>query len=480
MHSIRRFRDRYKYCSLRSISFKNFRKFSDFPEMSLGGLNIFVGQNNSGKSTAIKAMLLALLNAEDTSFMDDEFLGLGEVPKSFFSYVNTLDAHTHLGDLWQNMHDNQNSQSFSIGIGDSIMSFELRRIIKDKNHSCLSAPFSKFVFDFPKYHATISYGEKFVFTFSLAGFRLFFRHRLDSDCLMALMDDLQDRSKDEMITVSWDFRFVDEEHLEGLVLSSQGKKGLMFFLRELRMKADFDFHSFQVEFIEAHSASHNEFLSEGDKNNYLAQTVAKYSATPYSQYSKEAHLFVLKWLSNLRIGKDFKVTRPFSELLKVDIQDMSGAWRSLGSLGTGSIQLFILLLRVAIAIQGLKRVIIFVEEPEQNLHPALQSLLAEMFMDAIEISGNNIQFVVETHSEYLVRRTQVIVSRMIQSGSRDIETINNVFKVYYFPENDIPYSMEYRNTGQFEHQFGPGFFDEAGKNYRALLEQNLLKCSTDA
>lgn len=43
---------------MKTIGFKNFRKFPDFPSMSLEGINIFVGGNNSGKSTVVKALLL--------------------------------------------------------------------------------------------------------------------------------------------------------------------------------------------------------------------------------------------------------------------------------------------------------------------------------------------------------------------------------------------------------------------------------------
>lgn len=455
---------------MKSISFKNFRKYGDFPEMSLGRLNIFVGQNNSGKSTTIKAMLLALINADRTRVED---------PQPSFSFINSLDAHTHLGDLQQNKHDILESPSFSIKIGDSVMSFELEKVSKNnKDHIFFSVPLYKLVLDFPKYCARIVHDSVYEFSFSLAGLQAFYDD-LPVYCdefapsVRALLWDLQQRSTKETITVTI---IVNELHdytiLNGPDLSAHGREGLLFFVERMLYAADKDFHSYRIEFIEAHSASHNELLNEEDKNNYLAQTVAKYIAAQVMPDSA-AHQFVLRWLDNLNVGLDFRITRPFIEVLKVDIMDSSATWRPLGLMGTGSIQLFILLLRIAIAIQDRKKVIIFVEEPEQNLHPALQSLLAEMFLDAIKISGNNIQFIVETHSEYMVRRTQVIVSRMIRGGTCDIDTINNDIKVYYFPENDIPYSMEYRNTGQFEHQFGPGFFDEAGKNYRALLEQNL-------
>ena len=51
---------------------------------------------------------------------------------------------------------------------------------------------------------------------------------------------------------------------------------------------------------------------------------------------------------------------------------------------------------------GCEENVIIIEEPESNLHPNLQSLLADLFIDAA--SKFKIQFILETHSEYLVRK----------------------------------------------------------------------------
>ena len=42
---------------MRQIGFKNFRKFEDFHVIDLSPITIFVGENNAGKSTVVKAML---------------------------------------------------------------------------------------------------------------------------------------------------------------------------------------------------------------------------------------------------------------------------------------------------------------------------------------------------------------------------------------------------------------------------------------
>ena len=97
---------------------------------------------------------------------------------------------------------------------------------------------------------------------------------------------------------------------------------------------------------------------------------------------------------------------------------------------------------------------IAIEEPENHLHPKYQSMLAEIFAEAYE--KYKIHFIVETHSEYLIRRSQVFVA-----ANRDKKNWDNPFTVYYLPKDGVPYAMEYRHDGRFSNEFGPGFFDEA-------------------
>ncbi len=47
---------------------------------------------------------------------------------------------------------------------------------------------------------------------------------------------------------------------------------------------------------------------------------------------------------------------------------------------------------------------IILEQPEIHLHPAVQSVLADVFIDVIK--NRNIQLIIESHSEHLLRRLQ--------------------------------------------------------------------------
>ena len=92
------------------------------------------------------------------------------------------------------------------------------------------------------------------------------------------------------------------------------------------------------------------------------------------------------------------------------------------------------------------------------MHPAFQSKLAILFSEVQTEYGFN--FIVETHSEYLVRRSQVIVAQQKYANEKELEE-KCPFKVYYFPSEGKPYEMNYRTDGNFSNEFGNGFYDEA-------------------
>src|SRR5690606_32964673 len=99
------------------------------------------------------------------------------------------------------------------------------------------------------------------------------------------------------------------------------------------------------------------------------------------------------------------------------------------------------------------------EEPESNLHPSLQSKLADLFIDII--SKNNVRLLIETHSEYLIRRLQYLVA--IKEIDADKIGINYFqMKLQGKRKRRIEfYEINIGKDGRLSREFGPGFFDEA-------------------
>ena len=237
--------------------------------------------------------------------------------------------------------------------------------------------------------------------------------------------------------------------------------------------------SLNVEYISAHAANQNTLYNTADRNDYIAQTVHDFYREKIVTGEKEFR-FVQDWMKQFEIGTNFDITSIDGEAYQVRITDADGSSVPLADKGMGSIQMMILLLRLATVMRRNKKTntesgevnlfddntpslptTVIIEEPEQNLHPKMQSLLADLF--CYLTSEANLRFLIETHSEYLIRKSQVIVAEQKYISEEDLKK-NNLFKVYYLPTDDNqPYELLYRTDGCFANDFGEGFFDEAEK-----------------
>jgi AAA15 family ATPase/GTPase len=98
-----------------------------------------------------------------------------------------------------------------------------------------------------------------------------------------------------------------------------------------------------------------------------------------------------------------------------------------------------------------------IEEPESNLHPNNQTKIADLLIDASWKFGH--QFLIETHSEYLVRKLQFYVA-CGKIKSEDVQ-------IYYFDKSkDSGLAIESINImsdGSLSRPFGSGFFDESDR-----------------
>jgi predicted ATPase len=181
--------------------------------------------------------------------------------------------------------------------------------------------------------------------------------------------------------------------------------------------------------------------------------------------------FLKKWLINFEIADDISFEK-HEQIISVYLHK-KGEKYNLADDGFGVSRILPLLIEIGIIstknfdsfFNSHSSSTLIIEEPELGLHPALQSKLADLFLDAYNTF--NIQTIIETHSEYLIRRYQVLIAQeKMQSNDIQLYYMNSPEKIN--PGELQVYPINIKSDGSLTKPFGKGFFDESSNLNIAL------------
>ena len=520
---------------MKQIGFKNFRRFENFPALDLAPITIFVGENNAGKSTVVKGILALsdFLNSwrDDFNFLIERHDEAKKVKKAIIEklknqkfYFNTSYL-AHIGTFKRALYNKADNNIISFNTKLGLQEFTIDVFGNKNDDESVSGVINKISlnystlginleYDLQKDFATIKFTptylsedqleyfppikrknvkaflesipHEYVLTYKISDYY----RRFTPDLIFTLIASLEiaisatmeyektnkyigaDMAVDlkPINNVDEDTVSFLKQYTEIICDNPRGEKWI-FRLPESRFIRNLS----GIEYIYAHAVTQTVIYSAKDTNDYLSKTIHEFASMPKTDddYRRE---FIKHWMKEFNIGKDYVITSVGGEAHIVKIINDDEQPVNLADKGMGSIQLMVLLFRLAIRIprrqlskhDGKKREFlmprmfrtIIIEEPEQNLHPMLQSKLADLFYKLNEDYGY--RFIIETHSEYLIRKTQVIVKNNFNDIDRSLK--ENPFKVYYFNSSSKEkpyYEIEYQNDGNFSNDFGRGFFDEA-------------------
>lgn len=503
---------------MKSIGFKNFRRFDNFPSLELGEITLMVGGNNSGKSTLVKSILLTLdylrTQQGDKIYFDKNTLNDVNIVTFGRARCNYTDSREIVFDctlgkfaitivtkgedddtfanvLSLKIIDIENKTVLEINYQNDTISFEIdmtsdgespqpqefdiQELIKAEIDA-LKAQIekSKSWNEKLKLQAEINSQEDKLrkstgykkTAYNQSGITKV-EYRINNRIGSELNGNLFDEYINDFVVTN-----------RNLISLAQGKQekvsdSTLVDMKYLDLHSDILYkfsadlkatlHKNRFVYLAAHSTKQTALFSIRDKENMISVAIHEFHQLKLEESSEE-HSFVIKWMKEFEIGTNFDIKPQASEAYTFKIES-EGKWIHLGDKGMGSIQAMTLILQLATIIRKykgqLEGCIVIIEEPELNMHPKLQSKLADLFNDINKTYG--IRFIVETHSEYLIRRTQVIVANENYKDQKDVDE-NNKFRVYYFPKKEMAFDMGYTQNGRFIEKFDSGFFDVSSEN----------------
>ena len=512
---------------MNNIGFKNFRRFVDFDPIEYGNITFLVGKNNSGKSTLVKAVLLmnSFLKGGKVDYLsfgndvlnDANIVTYGRAFSQNSNPSEALYFDYKIGDyriLLNVSSDNKNSTvaevlHFSIedyGRGfkfvfenetmivskflldgeteENNQNQELNSRIKDLEETLKTTDLKKSskeylgivdqLQDLIKRLNYLEVSEEIEFDEDDS----IESEMSEKETLSFQIEDSYD-DRDSLIDILIDF--LDKHEKLYLYKSSQIQKGedvedfenyRAFYTDLFQIRQSVDGYKDTVEeinqyYLGAANTKQSAFFSIRDRSNALAQAIHDFNLLGIQKGDK-ADIFLKKWMEIFDLGTDYDIEEIEAGEGYLVLIERNGNRIHLADKGMGSVQLMLLLFRIASIIRLNKdrenKPIIIVEEPESNLHPALQSILCELFLEVYE--ANKISFIIETHSEYMIRKSQLLVKK----NEYEKEPNDNPFSIIYFDkETNKTWNMKYRQDGKFSNDFGKGFYDESNMLLFELL-----------
>lgn len=167
---------------------------------------------------------------------------------------------------------------------------------------------------------------------------------------------------------------------------------------------------------------------------------------------------VVKWLSSAGIASDIRIVSLSDRYFEIHVQHpITREYANFADVGYGNSQVIPVLVGGLNAVSGSTFI---VEEPEIHLHPKAQAELGDFFL---ELHNRGVQSIIETHSEHMIVRLQ----RHIATGKLKA---SDIFIYYVNPteRGKELIRLELDEKGIFKQEWPGGFFPERLKEARDL------------
>lgn len=206
------------------------------------------------------------------------------------------------------------------------------------------------------------------------------------------------------------------------------------------------FQPIPFEFLSAKRGFQQRIYQSGNSAYHLDNSLAKVLGFQTSEQD-----FIQKWMKEFNICQEdelFEVEVIEGHFVQGYIVKKDNSKINIADKGLGIIQLIPIIIEIAAALG--KDQLLIIEEPGTFLHPDLQAKLVDLITSAIP---QKVQFLIETHSEYFVRKLQYTVAQKNYSFPHDDIVLFNMIDGGI--KKDIKLGLE----GDLSEEFEEGFYN---------------------
>lgn len=384
------------------IALKNFKCFKE-TDVELSRITVLTGENSSGKSSLIYGILAPFQS------------------KDFPLYLSPNGKYVNMGDFRNISFRNLKSNKIEIiaGLYNSEVGYDFRSVWVSDSNDMLKVEYLTAGITYP-YN-----GESDQIEIEAIS---------DHNYIVKVYDSKDNTQKNyQLEKVSNIIDILEYQLIELISFSSTFDKDYMNFISPFRLAPE------RTYYRKAKAEEKVGINGEG----YIDQ-ILEWEHQKAPQFKK-----LISILKKLELIRSLKTQQLKGGRFEVNVRTKSkGVWASLADVGFGISQF----LPVIVAdLQLSDKSTLLLAQPEIHLHPSVQASLADYFVNQIRETGK--QYIIETHSEYLLNRLRLDIVKGILAPD-DIS-------VYYFepsPDGSITYRIEFTKDGQIRNA-PKGFFD---------------------
>lgn len=450
------------------MSLVNFKAFKDSGTVDLKKINVFLGQNSSGKSSFLKALLIlkntlhendnntALYLNNDTGPFGSILYGKSDKPHITFEMG--FDDNEKISEFRDVLNDKTFITLMLVRMKKNIKTFnEYEEVAKKEfvNYTKNSIKTVKVTFkETQKKPSTV---EEFELTFSNKDTCRIYMER---NAYYIQYNDFNFKNKPNLLLPNkflFDFNLTKTHNINDHDADMLFK--ILLAIKEVEVKLQnfakrvIHIEPFRDKPERLKLITNFKFNSVGSRGENTISTLIGLDNESNTN-SKRSNVTIKKsmnkWLNEFDLAETIEVEESKNNQYLLTVTNKyTGIKCNIADVGVGTSQLLPIIIE---SINTPNDTVLFIEEPETHIHPNAQAKLGQLFVDCA--LKQNKSFFIETHSMYLVKQLQISVAK----GDIKADDVG----IYYFQQSSEGTNiknLKLQGNGQFAEEIPKGFFD---------------------